>query len=383
MNRKNLPNFWTEEEDSILKESVNSDSFEISRILSENGFVRSAAAVRRRKQYLGIAIQHPSVEPIYLVEEMEPTECSVLPEFINSVTKGKITNARKKITEEVYNSLREIRDETKRTMSLKDIAINSNNESCVIVLSDWHIGKFMNYSDLHSYNLEIAVQRVREIPRLVLQAIKGHNVDEIILVLAGDMIDGEGIYPGQEINLQCAVIEQSKIVTRELWQLTKQFKELFPVVRIVTCRGNHGRTGQSTEANWDNIIYQQLELLTDMENNPGIAIKNMYGSYNTFEAKNWTGMVRHKAPAQADTPSAISKFSGWSDIHKWDFMIYGHYHHWGAMTWNNKPIFRNGCLAGGDDYAEEFGAYDVPNQLIFCVSKATLPTLITPLFFEK
>jgi predicted phosphodiesterase len=380
MNNKNS-NQWNLLEDKILKENYDKTSIDISLILLEHGFSRSPRSVRHRKEYW--SLKERSV-PVTIIKEANP----ILDDFpvINELTpphiKAKFTTQYKKISGDIQNALREIREETKRTMSLKDIVIDSENESCVVILSDWHIGKIIKDSVLGEYNIETAVERIRMIPNLVMQTVQHKTIDELILVFAGDLIEGEGIYPGQEINLECAVIDQAKIVTREIWEIVKQFKTIFPLVRIVTCRGNHGRTGQSTEANWDNIIYQQLELLVDMENNQDICIKNMYGNYNSFQVKGWNAIVRHKAPAQANTPAAIAKFSGWSDIHNCDLVIFGHWHHWGAFTWNSKPMFRNGCLAGGDDYSEDFGAHDEPNQLVFCVSKKRLPTMVAPIFFK-
>jgi len=168
-----------------------------------------------------------------------------------------------------------------------------------------------------------------------------------------------------------------------MWGMVGKLRDEFPLIRVVTTRGNHGRTGKdvSPEANWDNMLFQQLELLIDLEDDPDLIIKNRYGDYNTFQVKGWRGMVRHKAPVQADTSAAQAKFAGWQGIHQWDIFMYGHFHHWGVMTWNSKPIIRNGSLMGGDDYAETLAAYDDPTQVVFTVNKKHLPAAIYPVKF--
>jgi hypothetical protein len=84
---------------------------------------------------------------------------------------------------------------------------------------------------------------------------------------------------------------------------------------------------------------------------------------------------------QCDTANAKAKYGGWLDIHQYDFMCFGHFHHWGINTFNNRPIFRNGSLGGGDDYSEGFGSYDQPCQLIFGVTPDQVCTFIVPLKF--
>jgi len=118
-------------------------------------------------------------------------------------------------------------------------------------------------------------------------------------------------------------------------------------------------------------------------NDPNLTIKTKYGEYNNFEVKGWRGHIRHYAPVQAETAAAVSKFSKWQNLHGYDFMCYGHWHHWGISTFNGRLIFRNGSLAGGDDYAETFGSYDFPTQLMFGVTEEKVGEFITPIVYSN
>ena len=287
----------------------------------------------------------------------------------------------------LLQELQELRNSVPRTSSVSTKRMSGGKESLVVLVSDNHFGATVKDDAGHFiYNIDIAIKRVHETPDILfsrMDATHAANIDEVIVVLAGDHVDGEGVYPGQEHNLETFVAEQVRRCTKAMWHMIRRFQELFPhaLIRIVTTRGNHGRGGTSPESNWDHMLYQQLELLVDMQNNPNLIIKNRYGNFNTFEVKGWRGMVRHKAPVQAESGSSIAKYAGWHGIHEWDFFLFGHYHHWGVMTWNGKPIVRNGSAMGGNDYAEEFGAYDKPAQIAFTMSESKLPLDIYPIHF--
>jgi predicted phosphodiesterase len=299
--------------------------------------------------------------------------------------KSAVTTSQRTSTNKMLEQLREIREEVARTNRWPAVQLeeNSDNESLVVLLSDFHVGKVVqDESSRCLFDVAKAIVRIDSLRETVWQIlVKNMLVDEVVLILAGDLVDGEGIYPGQEMHLEVHVADQIKAVTTSLWKLITDLSGELKV-RVVTCRGNHGRTGLSDEANWDNIVYQQLEILADMQNDSHLAVKNLYGNFNTFEVRGWKGLVRHNAPMQADTGAAIAKFAGWHSIHQYDFLCYGHWHHWGVMTWNGKPLFRNGSLGGGDDYAEGFGAYDYPTQLAFIVSEDELIRNIYPISFK-
>jgi hypothetical protein len=234
------------------------------------------------------------------------------------------------------------------------------------------------------YNMAIAEQRILAIPAKIAESFSKDRLktfDEVVLCMIGDHIDGEGVFPAQEMSLEDHVVEQTKRCVKAFWTLIRDLRKRFPMVRIVTTRGNHGRGGVSPESNWDNMVYQQLELLVDLEADPRLTIKNRYGHYNTLDVKGWRGHLRHKAPVQADTAASLAKYAGWNGIHDWDFFCFGHWHHWGVMTWCSKPLFRNGSIMGGDDYAESLAVHDQPVQLCFGVTEQKLPTFVLPLYF--
>lgn len=385
---------WNADEDTVLKSlRATCTHKEISQVLGKKGWSRSPEAVRKRSRALNIKFFEVgipiSIELEQLVSEVRGEK--VIPDLVPPSPvlpsqKAAHTTSQRLSTNRMFTELREIREEVDRLGRWP--AINpeqkTGSEALVVLLSDFHVGKLvLDETGRVLFNVEIAIQRIDSVRQKIWELIlrSKNKIDEMVIVLAGDLVDGEGIYPGQEMHLEVHVAEQIRTVTTSLWKLISDLAKVLSV-QVVTCRGNHGRTGLSDEANWDNIIYQQLEILSDMTGSKSITVKNLYGNFNTFTVKGWKGLVRHNAPMQADTAGAIAKFAGWHSIHQYDFLTYGHWHHWGVLTWNGKPLFRNGSLGGGDDYAESFGACDDPTQLAFVVGEEELVKSIHPLYFR-
>lgn len=389
---------WKDEELELLealRPAMNNR--EIRQVLSALGYERSIEAVAKKSRSLGVKfIDFGVPAPVGLSQEARDAIDDVLalrdeqfstvspPNILSSAEKAAATTKRRSFIRDLSASLKEMRNETPRTSSVSTKKATGDKESLVIVLSDNHIGRTFHDPNTHNeiYNMEIGLSRLKSTPDKILDLLtpdQKNNIDEVVLLLIGDHVDGEGIFPGQELHLEEHAAEQVKQTTKGFWEVIKKIRANFPLVRVITTKGNHGRAGLSAESNWDNMLFQQLELLVDLEEDPNLTIKNRYGDYNTCEIKGWKGLLRHKASPHADSPSGIAKFAGWYGIHQWDFVAYGHFHHWGVMTWNGKPIFRNGSMMGGDDYAEGFGAYDNPNQLCFTVSEKSLPVSIYPI----
>lgn len=369
---------------------------EIKLVLESFGFFRSQEAINKKSRILGLAfktIDYPTSGN--LSDDQLEQVCDVLEEWrqdreifspeIPTPASQKAANtiAKKNLITSQLQQLQEIREEIPRSSSISIKRARSHKESLVVVMSDTHIGrKVVNLDGEVLFNMEIGLKRIyntAEIACNLLPASKLNDIDEVVIMLIGDLVDGEGIFPHQELLLEVHAAQQVSKVTKALWKMTTDFKSEFPLVRIVTTKGNHGRSQSSPEANWDNMIFQQLELLTDMTADPNLTICNRYGEYNTVNIKGWKGLLRHKAPVQSDSSGAIAKYAGWHGIHQWDFFCYGHFHHWGVGTWQSKPIFRNGSLMGGDDYSETFGFSDEPTQLMFGVTEDYLPTFVTPI----
>lgn len=387
---------WSKKEKKLLRtlrsSMTTSEIHEVFRLL---GYDRSIEAIQKQSKKLRIVFTETnlpdfsqlSAEESILVREIAGRRHPLdPPPVITPGLKAKKTTAIKNYCNRAHQELAEIRATLPRTSSLSfRRAKDPEKQSLVVMISDNHVGKELYHPETGEllYNLDIACSRLAETPNVAAQTYPDLNAfDEVVIALLGDHVDGEGVYPHQAMNLEEHAAEQVRRSTLAMWQMLLGFRDLFPLVRVATIRGNHGGTA-SPEANFDNILFNNLEILADLNDDPNLVVKTRYGEFNTLEVKGWKAMLRHKAPAQASTASGRAKFAGWYGIHHWDFLMYGHFHHWGIDTWCDKMILRNGSMVGGDDYAESLAAYDSPTQLSFALSEETLPVEIRPLRYKN
>lgn len=387
---------WSDSEKTLL-EAIRPvlSTREISKVFELLNRKRSTDAIQKQSRKLSLTFKDFGVPATHglMVEEKtaintvlkdrEGFLVSFEPEIVDPAVSTSYTKKKKEIVQLLMESLKEIRETVPHIGSVSLNRASGSGESIVLVLSDWHWGHIVtdNEENIEIYNPTIATSRILATAPMLIGALgeKCQNVDEIVVVLMGDHVSGEMIFPHQEMMLHEHAASQVLSTTKATWTMIQMLRQAFPLVRIVTTKGNHGRTNGSPESNWDNMIYQQLELLVDMSEDPGLSIKNRYGDYATVNIKGWKGLIRHHAPVQADTAGGIAKFASWYGMHDWDFFCFGHYHHWGVFTWNGKPIIRNGSLVGCDDFAETLAKSDDPVQMAFGITEESTCTSIYPL----
>jgi calcineurin-like phosphoesterase family protein len=233
--------------------------------------------------------------------------------------------------------------------------------SLVLLLSDTHCGKLTKY-----FNSDLFTERILSIPeKLAEDQSVPEDLDEIVVVLAGDMIEGEDIYHTQAHHIEHAVIDQVQIAIRTFWQLLVALKERFNVsIRVESCPGNHGRISRTAngKSNWDNVIYQTLGVTAEAVMDPDITVNVNMDNFHTFPVKDKTAMIYHHGTKHSGTPSMKAKLAGWLHNKEFDFMMHGHWHEWEVGTQFGRPIMKNGSLCGEDDLSEQMAVFDPPRQ---------------------
>ena len=237
-----------------------------------------------------------------------------------------------------------------------------DKEAAVLILSDHHFGKrVMDDRGNILYGRDIAKFRVGELLpartiKLLTKRLQPEEIDEVHILIVGDIVDGHGIYVGQELN--------QNVVTQ-----IRDAGQDWPVY-IRGVRGNHGRQHKYAmlENNFDYLVLQNLKMLAHYEGKDMVDVD--YGSeeYYNHVIKGWNVLMRHEAPEQPETPARKAKFAGWQDIHDFDIMTYGHKHHPANTVYTDKPLFMNGSPVGMDDLAERMATFAKPSQTLFGVS---------------
>jgi len=402
-------NDWSLEEIGLLIDNFTKQKDEIGKILLENGFDRTMEAIKTKKRDLkrrgevagsrderepdGMEpIGSLGVEAVEYVggkEENEGASGRVAPGsggagFFPSATKRDIYGNYKSMMEELIAETR-----ASSVVVADGSPVESENESLVIMLSDLHIGK--NIKDecgVERYNVEIALERIEQIgtgiKRVIGHVKKGARVDEVVVCMIGDMLEGGGdIYKTQAHHLDDHVAGQLKAATRSLWKLITDLADIEGIekVRVATVRGNHGRLSDFTheDSNIDNLLYDNLEFAATLHGDEKISVTTKYAPYHIVTVKGHRLLLRHEAPLTCDTSAARAKLGGWCEIHgPISAILSGHYHHTQISTYGDKYILRNSSLCGPDDLSEKMGVHAKPEQIVFGISQKRMPTYIYP-----
>ena len=264
---------------------------------------------------------------------------------------------------------------TKNLSTYYSPVLSVNHSSLVLLLSDLHFGK-----ESMGFNIDVAKERIAELPEKLLQQLgaTADELDEIIIVLAGDIVEGEDIFDHQAHQISCPVIDQAKIATESIWKLIFDLHNIYLPncsIRIETCPGNHGRVSYKAnpKTNWDNVVYQQLHLVHTVwkehaKNTEWFSLFPNMEPFRRFKVKDKWCVVTHHGVKHTGTPSMLYKLAGWNQTMPFDVLMHGHWHNWEVGTQFGKAVVKNGSLSGQDDLALTMGAYDPARQAYFIIT---------------
>ena len=265
------------------------------------------------------------------------------------------------------------------------IKANPTGETLVISLGDWHAGKeIKDEQGKVIFSEDILKHRIKdrlfpEILSLLDNRIKkATKITEVVILLIGDMADGSNIYPTQQYNQYIAPPRQVVLCQGLIMALVENLVDRGLPVAIYAVRGNHGRglKLESPENNWDTMLYLWLQREVQQLLNVTLEFSDL--DYMNFKIRGWNYHIRHIAPEQDDTAAGRAKFLGWENIHSFNVIVYGHYHHFGITDFYGARRLRNGCVTGWDDLSEKMAKTADPVQLIHGCSNRRALSFIYP-----
>lgn len=236
----------------------------------------------------------------------------------------------------------------------------SQENAVCIFLSDLHFGKLTR-----TFNLEIAKEYIESIPTKLKEDLEGIQFDEIRLLLGGDGIEGEDIYPTQNGVIECPVIYQTQALTKSLFRLILNLREVFNVPVIVDCvYGNHGRMSKSADvrSNWDNAVYLMLSEMLELVDDEYVTFNLNFEEFQIVTIKRTRLLLTHHGTKHMGTPAMQVKFLGWVIDEQVDAACHGHFHQWKIETTLGRIMISNGSLSGKDDLARQMGVAEPPRQ---------------------
>lgn len=262
----------------------------------------------------------------------------------------------------------------------------NNKEIVVLNLNDIHIGRYPR--ELLQKKADYLVSSALEI--VEIQRGKA-TIDELVINMVGDIVDGDGIFPNQPYEQKFHLMDQMfsiglPVISGMINELSNHFKK----VTLNCVYGNHGRVSKFTdpELNFDLIFYNILKLAT--QNNTRlnwnisrkwymIAKISKFGFLLTHGhfIKTWLNIpfygikekgMRWQGSLSREETVMINK--EWVKIKKeyWDFIVMGHFHTSLYFRWNNWRCILGGTWLDSDDFAESvLGLDSATEQTLFAV----------------
>lgn len=260
---------------------------------------------------------------------------------------------------------------------------SKREEIAVLHLSDTQIGKITE-----TYDTAKAEERVLEACQKIAQIAETRRKSAAIrrcdLILGGDMIEGEDIFPAQAHEIDSSVYEQAcvtgpAILCKAILFLAQEFEE----VRIFSVPGNHGRNGAyggraNPRTNWDQVaMHTTRTILLGTTAHPR---KELVGRviwpavnprfWTIDRIYNWGLLIVHGHQIRggfAGFPlyGTAKKMWGWMDSieEPWDLLAFGHFHTPAMLTIGKRRVYANGTTESDNEYArEELATCGLPCQ---------------------
>ena len=244
-------------------------------------------------------------------------------------------------------------------------------EVALVHLTDWQAGK-----QTISYDISVLETRIADMIRKVIQLTDIHRahhpVKECVVMLGGDMVEGVGIFPGQQFEIGAHLYEQMFAVVRIIESAIRTLATNFESVKVVCEFGNHGRLGKKGDMpagdNIDRMAYQ-------IASNNCADIKHVKWQmsddwYQIFAIGNYNILLVHGDEIGA-FGSILRKVSAWSTgvVEPFHDCYMGHFHTPTALTMaNGGRVFVTGSPESHNEYARTFiAAVGKPSQRLHFV----------------
>lgn len=253
---------------------------------------------------------------------------------------------------------------------------NKISSTLILPLTDIHVGLLWDgKGGTGQYSPDLFVSRCNTLTEDLLGEIKtlkkSRNLERLIVIFGGDLIDGRTIFNGQEretlpISYQLTV--GPEVISRNL--LAPLAKE-FPAVDVFCVPGNHGRLGEKgqldkVEDNLDLIFTYIVKLRCEKikhmvwhEEDNWFSFFNLYGKNYLFThgdgfsfSGNLTTVLKYQGRLEDTINSQI------------DVLIAGHHHRPSSTTSGFSHIILMNNWVGSNEFSLSFGAGGPPSQKV-------------------
>lgn len=232
--------------------------------------------------------------------------------------------------------------------------------------TDWQGGK--ETVDFNLDVLESRLMRMMDISAL-LTARHANPVNECVLLLGGDMIEGITIFPTQPFEVHAGLYDQLFAVVRMIRLVIDRALTIWPTVRVVAKWGNHGRIGRFGELpdteNLDRMAYRVA--WERYEHDPRVTWDVDNVDYvQQFQVGNYRAALLHgnEFNRSFSAQRITNKVTAWQTIYEFGDVYLGHFHRSDCYGLpNGSKVYLTGSPESSNAYAaDQLAATGAPSQ---------------------
>lgn len=267
----------------------------------------------------------------------------------------------------------------------------STSQSAVLLFSDTHVGKIVlpqQTLGFGNYSFAVFLARLKYLEESAVSILENHTtmrVDELVVVMLGDMLDGALIH-SSEAAQRNTLFSQFYGAGHAIAQMLRNLAPHVPKISVKTVVGNHTRwqnqrkmPTENRYSNLDMFLYALVQALTQ-------DIKTIEWDLNTqpfsiFTVQGWTfhaahgdhlrggdkalGIPNHAIGREISTKTQLFAKGGRQAPH---YYVCGHLHRAIQLPHALGDVTINGGFPGLDNYSltENFNPVD-PSQKLFFV----------------
>lgn len=248
-------------------------------------------------------------------------------------------------------------------------------EVALVHLTDWQAGKVSV-----SYNLDVLRRRMDQMCDKVVALTEiqraHHPVNDCVLVLGGDMVEGLTVFPGQQYEIEAHLFEQMFTVANIIESVVHRLAANFTHLRVVCEYGNHGRIGRKGDMpgadNVDRMAYQIASERCNHLKHVTWQLSADWYQIATIGAYKLLVVHGDEIPSfggQTPAYSILRKCNAWATFMDFDDAIMGHFHTPINLTMaNGGRVWVTGSPESDNQYAKSFvAAVGKPSQRLMFV----------------
>lgn len=292
--------------------------------------------------------------------DLEEYGMMVARETLVADTNLRITLIMQRVSQ-AYPSARISRHDVERWIAQRPLDFDKGEMVCAIA-SDLHFGK-----ESDTFNPNVAETRLK-LYFSALAKLAQTPTATFHILLVGDCVEGEGIYPGQAHAARGSVREQAQHCADVLKTCIAEILHDRPLsrVRVHSVIGNHGRMSKeaNTFSNWDAVVTDLVKQWAEGGSwGDRLVVYPVPNSERQLiEVGGVKILMNHHGTKHLGTPAMRTKWMGWLRRYNFDLAVHGHWHTPALNCLEGSWVLSNGSLSGADDLSDSMGTYQPAHQ---------------------